>query len=69
MTHMRFEFLLQELLESEAAAEQGLFEVKSVWSFDEVGVLGYNRGLVVSLGDGSEFQLAILGSGKPKGAR
>jgi hypothetical protein len=34
--------------------------IKSVRSFDDVGMLTKNKGLVVNLKDGTEFQLTIV---------
>jgi hypothetical protein len=41
---------------------EGVMPVSEVRSFEEAGVLTYNRGVVVRLADGSEFQLTIVRS-------
>ncbi len=56
MTEKEMESLLQMLLEEE------LSEGARVRSFEEVGVLTRNAGLVVRLPDGSEFQITIVRS-------
>ena len=42
-------------------------EVKSVRTFADVGVLTGNRGVVVTMKDGSEFQLTIVQSRQARG--
>lgn len=54
---------LQELLEADCeilpTADEALV---SVTTFADAGVMTYNRGLVLRLGDGSEFQITIVQS-------
>jgi CobQ-like glutamine amidotransferase family enzyme len=40
----------------------GMLEIRRVATFEDAGVLTRNRGLVVRLADGSEFQITIVQS-------
>ena len=39
-----------------------LSEVEMVQTYDEAGILTYNKGLVLRMKDGSEFQLTLVKS-------
>lgn len=64
MNEFDFEQDLQSVLQGDdfdcMFSEGG--NVKSVSTFDEAGVLTRNKGLVVRMGDGSEFQITIVQS-------
>ena len=54
---------LRELISEAADDSFGIgWEAARVRTFEEAGVMTYNRGLVISLPDGSEFQLTIVQS-------
>ena len=54
---------LMELISEAADDSFGIgWEAARVRTFEEAGVMTYNRGLVISLPDGSEFQLTIVQS-------
>ena len=55
------EFGLREVLES-IAPSSGLLpdEIRQIRTFEEVGVLTANRGLVLMMADGTEFQVTIV---------
>ena len=54
---------LRELIAEAADDSFGIgWEAARVRTFEEAGVMTYNRGLVISLPDGSEFQLTIVQS-------
>ncbi len=67
-----FESHLRDLVEAAAAAEDGtageleleaaLFYAARVSTYAEAGLLTSNRGLVVRMSDGSEFQVTIVRS-------
>lgn len=46
----------------DSLVEHVLDQVRSAWSFEHVGVMTSNAGLVVSLADGSEYQITIVQS-------
>jgi hypothetical protein len=52
------ETMLYELLQDEEAVP----EVKQVQTFEEAGVLTRNRGVVVQVKDGAEWQITIVQS-------
>jgi len=58
MNEHEMEDLLANLLQNEDEAP----EVRRVTTFEEAGILTYNRGLVVRTEDGSEFQITIVRS-------
>ncbi|HOD84562.1 MAG TPA: hypothetical protein PKG77_24350 [Phycisphaerae bacterium] len=58
MNEHEMEDMLANLLQNEDEAP----EVRRVETFEEAGILTYNRGLVVRTEDGSEFQLTIVRS-------
>ncbi len=60
----KFEGLIRNQLEFQDLEEDGL-GVKEIASFEDAGILTNNRGLVISLTDGSEFQLTIVRSKQP----
>ncbi len=54
---------LMELISEAADDSFGIgWENTRVRTFEQAGVMTYNRGLVISLPDGSEFQLTIVQS-------
>ena len=79
MTEKTFETILQDLLETagwvEGESDAGDLEAEvepfmgcSVTTFEDAGVLTKNRGLVVRMADGSEFQVDIVQSRAARGA-
>ena len=55
--------LIETLNEDEYAdVPDGLDEVDAIRTFADAGVLSDNAGLVIRLGDGSEFQVSIVQS-------
>lgn len=57
------EFALREVLESfENASGMLPDEIREIRTFDEVGLLTANKGLVLTMNDGSEFQVTIVKS-------
>ena len=64
MTPRRFETWLQNAIESVADDEdEGCpLDIRSIEDYVQAGVLTTNRGLVVALEDGSEFQVTIVQS-------
>jgi hypothetical protein len=63
--HMLFDEL--SYMDEDDRAETGLgiwedLEDARVYTFEQAGVLTMNKGLVLSLADGSEFQLTIVRS-------
>jgi len=62
LTEQSFTEGLAELIE--LATEEGIsgLEVLSTSTFDDAGVMTYNKGLVVRMEDGSEFQLTVVRS-------
>ena len=54
---------LMELISEAADDSFGIgWEDARVRTFEDAGVMTYNKGLVISLPDGSEFQLTIVQS-------
>ena len=54
---------LMELISEAADDSFGIgWENAGVRTFEQAGVMTYNKGLVISLPDGSEFQLTIVQS-------
>ena len=54
---------LMELISEAADDSFGIgWEATRVRTFEDAGVMTYNKGLVISLPDGSEFQLTIVQS-------
>lgn len=67
MTAARFQEALQMLIDNaeEAASLFGQKDMEGppqTQTFDEAGIMTFNKGLVVTLPDGSEFQLTIVQS-------
>lgn len=63
MTEQRFQDCLYILLDAIAMDEHDDWDggpIEVVRSFDDMGMLTTNKGLVVRLEDGSEFQLTIV---------
>ena len=62
----------QELGYTEDSVQDGLmsllegwddsFEISRVTTFENAGVMTYNKGLVITMPDGTEFQLTIVQS-------
>ena len=53
---------LQQVLSGETPMEDTVLEYCIVRSYRETGMMTYNKGLVLRLADGSEFQLTIVQS-------
>ena len=53
---------LRELITEGYVSSEICWETLRVRTFEEEGVLTYNKGLVISLPDGTEFQLTIVQS-------
>jgi len=68
MNDERFETLLATMLEEHADLDENDDDVvvAEVVTFRDAGVLTYDRGLVVRMVDGSEFQLTIVRSREPR---
>ena len=72
MNEMEMQDALKTLLEEIAYMDaderdrlgvlDGLDDIENISTFEEAGVLTNNAGLVVRLGDGSEFQITIVQS-------
>jgi len=63
MNEQEIQDLLKDALYSAGESEWvELGAVESIRSFEESGVLTDNKGLVITLTDGSEFQLTIVKS-------
>ena len=70
MNERKFEQMLLDALDSASAelgTETGLNDAR-VSTFEDVGMLTRNRGLVVRLQNGAEFQLTIVQSQEAEGA-
>lgn len=61
MSEKSFQDLLQAILRDELEAEPPYY-ITNVLTFEEAGVPTEDRGLVVKMSDGSEFQLTIARS-------
>ena len=66
MPERKFEKLLQVILRDDLAAEPSYY-VSRVQTFEEAGVPTEDRGLVVTMVDGSEYRIAIV-QGRGTGA-
>ena len=54
---------LRELIETAEEDSFGIgWEEARVRTFEQAGIMTYNKGLVISLPDGTEFQLTIVQS-------
>ena len=64
MTPRRFEAWLQNAIERVAddEDEDGSLDIETIEDFVQAGLLTSNRGVVVALEDGSEFQITIVQS-------
>ncbi len=58
MPEKRFQDLLEAILRDDLAAEPSYYIVR-VQTFEEAGVPIEDRGLVVTMSDGSEYQVTI----------
>ena len=61
MPERRFQDLLQSILRDALAVEPRYY-ITDVRTFEEAGVPSEDRGLVVTMSDGSEYQLTIVRS-------
>ena len=61
MPEQRFQELLQAILRDDLEVEPRYY-ITSVRTFEEAGVPTEDRGLVVTMSDGSEYQLIIVKS-------
>ena len=61
----KFQDLLQAILHDDLEVEPQYY-IKSVRTFEEAGVPSEDRGLVVTMSDGSEYQITIV---KSRGSR
>ena len=67
MNETQLQELLQNLLDDEDACLSAQdtddpMAVESAWSFEHVGVMTNNKGLVVRMQDGTEFQVTVVQS-------
>lgn len=56
------EALIGILQYGESAEDTALADLQSVMSFGQEGVMTYNRGVVLKMADGTEFQITIVQS-------
>ncbi len=61
MPEKKFQDLLQTILRDDLEVEPRYY-ITSVQTFEEAGVPSEDRGLVVTMSDGSEYQLTIVKS-------
>ena len=61
MPEKNFQDLLQTILRDDLEVEPRYY-ITSVQTFEEAGVPSEDRGLVVTMSDGSEYQLTIVKS-------
>ncbi len=61
MPERRFQELLQAILRDDLEVEPRYY-ITSVRTFEEAGVPSEDKGLVVTMSDGSEFQITIVRS-------
>ena len=61
MPEKRFQDLLQSILRDALAVEPRYY-ITDVRTFEEAGVSSEDKGLVVTMSDGSEYQLTIVRS-------
>ena len=61
MPTQKFEKLLQGILRDDLAAESSYYR-RSVEPLEEAGVATEERGLVITMSDGSEYQIKIVAS-------
>ena len=68
MTERQMKSLLMDLLEDdEVVDDYSGHKVMRVRDFQDAGLLTRNKGLVVKMVDGSEFQITIVQSRRPEG--
>lgn len=53
---------LRDLIEGNLSDDEILWENMRVSTFEEAGVMTYDKGLVIRLPDGTEYQLTIVQS-------
>ncbi len=53
---------LRDLIEGNPSDDEILWENMRVSTFEEAGVMTYDKGLVIRLPDGTEYQLTIVQS-------
>ena len=61
-TEETMQFALRELITEGYDSYEMCWENLRVHTFAEAGLMTYNKGLVITLPDGSEFQLTIVQS-------
>lgn len=54
------EVLIGILQNGESADDTALADLQSVMSFEQEGVMTYNRGVVIRMADGTAFQVSIV---------
>lgn len=54
------EALIGILQNGESADDTALADLQSVMSFEQEGVMTYNRGVVIRMADGTAFQVSIV---------
>jgi hypothetical protein len=64
----KFQDLLQAILHDELEVEPRYY-ISNVQTFEEVGVPSEDKGLVVTMSDGSEYQITIVKSRERKADR
>ena len=71
MTERGFEACLQAILSGECELNESFDPdgVRGVATFEEAGMLTKNRGLVVKMDDGAEYQITIVQSRPGRAAR
>lgn len=62
MTETEFQTLLHDLLNDYDELLPGNWPGQTAETFEEAGVLTYNKGLVVRFDDGSEYQVTLVRS-------
>lgn len=68
MTPQELEVQLMQVLALHACELEDEFPLEGVASFEEAGVMTYNRGVVLRMEDGAEYQLTIVQSAQPRRA-
>ncbi len=61
MPEKKFQDLIQTILRDDLEVEPSYY-ITSVRTFEEAGVPGEERGLVITMADGSEFRITIVRS-------
>ena len=61
MSEQQLEETLSEVIWF-ANDEEGIIDIEGIDSFDQAGILTMNKGLVLNMEDGSQFQLTIVKS-------